>query len=132
MDLWHLHACHCGVGLCSHALAGRAERGRDRAAQLPGWNPGAAVWFRRMGLEPAASAGSYPRGGQASAGDLYVSSVDRRDGRWLLLWPRVPDGTGCAPTDHAQAWPGIDDCFYRAAGAEPLWRPGAVGAPEVS
>src|ERR1044071_8288996 len=31
-----------------------------------------------------------------------------------------------------KAWPDIDDCFYRAAGGEPLWRPRAVDAPEVS
>ena len=103
-----------------------------RAAQLPGWNPGAAVRLRGVGLEPAASAGRYSGGGQDGAGDIYVSAMDRRDGRGLLLWPGIPTGTRGAPPNHAETWPGDDDCLYRAAGVEPLWRSGAVDAPEVS
>src|SRR6476661_5833852 len=87
--LWIFGICMLAMA----ALVGRAERGRDGAAQLPGWNPRATVRLRRVGLEPAASAGSYPGGGKAGAGDVYVSAVDRRDGRGLLLWQGLPTGT---------------------------------------
>src|ERR1043166_2087466 len=85
-----------------------------------------------MDLEPAASAGRDSSRGQAGAGYIYVSAVDRRDGRGLLLWPHLPIGTGSAPPSHAEAWIGIDNRFYRIARAEPLRRSRAVGAPEVS
>src|SRR6185369_4901604 len=65
-------------------------------------------------------------------GDVYIFAVDRRDGHRLLLWPRVPTGTRCASASNAEAWAGIDNCFYRTAGVESLWRSRAVDASEVS